>query len=253
MEFYSYTQLESNTMNEIHLQTIDSTQMYAKAHAANFPKHQITCVIAEEQTAGRGRFQRAWVSPKGINLYATFFFRLPAHAKDLVSLAQIMACSLANVLLKEGLAPKIKWPNDVQLSGKKLSGILCETAFHGDEVEIFLGIGINVNMLADLLEKIDQPATSLLAETGRQWDRAALLKKVQKQFDKDLELFKKEGFFPFHNFCENLLAHKGKEIRCFDGKMEWVGICHSLTPDGQLNVLLHDNSIHKIVSGEVNT
>lgn len=238
-------------MHEIQLQTIDSTQTYAKAHAIEFPKHQITCVSAEEQTAGRGRYNRVWVSPKGVNLYATFYFRLPNRAKDLTSLAQVMACSFAELLLKEGLRPTIKWPNDVQLSGKKVSGVLSETAFEREEVNIFLGIGVNVNMGIDLLAKIDQPATSLKIETGRVWDRLTTLKKLQAQFSHDLELFKQEGFAPFHNLFDKLLAYKGQTIRCFDGKKEWVGICHSLSADGQLNLLLPDQTLHKCISGDI--
>jgi BirA family biotin operon repressor/biotin-[acetyl-CoA-carboxylase] ligase len=238
-------------MHEIHLDTIDSTNTYAKKHAATFPKDQITCVTAEEQTAGRGRFQRSWVSPKGVNLYITFYFRLPAQTKDLISLAQIMACSCAAVLCNEGLDPKIKWPNDIQINGKKLGGILCETVFLGEKVDIFLGIGVNVNTDADFFAKIDQPATSLKAETGREWDRLPLLKKIQTQFAYDLERFKKQGFFPFHDFLENLLAYRGEKICCFDGKQKWVGICHSLSSDGQLNLLLEDHTIHTVVSGEL--
>jgi BirA family biotin operon repressor/biotin-[acetyl-CoA-carboxylase] ligase len=238
-------------MHEIRLHSIDSTQSYAKEHAAEFPPDQITCITAEEQTAGRGRFKRSWLSPKGVNLYATFYFRLPSSTKDLISLAQLLACSLAKLLLEVGLHPKIKWPNDIQLSGKKLSGILCETSFQKNEIEIFLGIGINVNMEAHFLGKIDQPATSLKVETGMDWDRMELLKKLQVQWTYDLELFKKEGLAPFHTFLEKHLAYKGEEIRFFDGKKEWVGICHSLTPDGQLNILLKDNTIYKAVSGEI--
>jgi len=238
-------------MNEIHLETIDSTNTYAKMHSAEFPLRQITCITAEEQTAGRGRFRRAWVSPKGVNLYATFYFRVPAGQRDLVSLAQVMACSLAAILLEEGLHPKIKWPNDIQLSEKKLSGILCETAFYEKEVEVFLGVGVNVNMGNELLGKVDQPATSLKEETRREWDRMLLLRKLQKQFTHDLELFRQQGFAPFHPLLEKLLAYKGQEVRCFDGQKEWVGICHSITPDGQLNILLADNSLHKLVSGEL--
>jgi BirA family biotin operon repressor/biotin-[acetyl-CoA-carboxylase] ligase len=236
-------------MNEIHLDIIDSTNTYAKQHAATFPPAQITCITAEEQTAGRGRYQRKWVSPRGVNIYATFYFRLPVNTLHLTSLAQVMTYSFASVLLHEGLHPKIKWPNDIQLSSKKVSGILCETAFQKDFVEVFLGIGINVNL--EDAGSIDQPATSLLLETGRKWDKAALLKKIQKQFTADLEKFKKEGFTPFHSAFENLLAYKGQTIRCFDGKKTWEGICHSLTYDGQLNLYLPDKTMHTILSGDV--
>jgi BirA family transcriptional regulator, biotin operon repressor / biotin---[acetyl-CoA-carboxylase] ligase len=240
-------------MHEIQLNVVDSTNTYAKHHAAAFPKDRITCVTAEEQTAGRGRYQRKWVSPKGVNIYATFYFTLPATTPDIVSLSQVMAYSFSTLLIQEGLDPKIKWPNDIQLSGKKVSGILCETQFHQDVIELFIGIGINVNLEASSAAQIDQPATSLLIETGRKWDKMGLLHKLQKQFMKDLERFKKEGFAPFHQEFDHLMALKGETVRCYDGKKEWVGICHSLTKDGQLNLLLPDRTIHTILSGDINT
>lgn len=236
---------------DIHLDVIDSTNTYAKKNCATFAPDQITCITAEEQTAGRGRFQRNWVSPRGVNLYSTFYFQLPANTLHLISLAQVMTYSFAAVLLKEGLHPKIKWPNDVLLSGKKVSGVLCETSFHHQTVEFFLGIGINVNLEADAAARIDQPATSLKIETNRTWDKKALLKKLQKQFAEDLAKFKKEGFTPFHSQFENLLAYKGETVRCFDGKKEWIGICHSLTNDGQLNLYLPDKTIHAVLSGDL--
>lgn len=238
-------------MREICLETIDSTQNYAKAHRAQFAKGEITCITADQQTAGRGRYQRKWVSPPGQNIYATFFFELPRNTLHLIALAQVMAYSFANVLLHERLAPKIKWPNDIQLSGKKVSGILCETQFHTSHVDIFLGIGINVNLDAQMTAQIDQPATSLLIETGRTWDKKTLLKKLQKQFAGDLEAFKQHGFAPFHGAFEKLLTFKGQTIRCFDGKKTWEGVCHSLTEDGQLNLLLPDHTLHVISSGDI--
>jgi BirA family transcriptional regulator, biotin operon repressor / biotin---[acetyl-CoA-carboxylase] ligase len=236
---------------DIHLDTIDSTNSYAKLHVKEFHADQIVCIDAEEQTAGRGRQNRPWYSPRSQNIYATFVFRLPLHTLHLISLGQVMTLSLAMVLLKEGLHPMVKWPNDVHIDGKKIAGVLCETEFHATHIDIFLGIGVNVNMDAKQLTHIDQPATSLFIETGHNWDRHLLLKKLQKQFAADLQKFKKEGFTPFHSQFENLLAYKGQTIRCFDGKKEWVGICHSVTNDGQLNLYLPNKEIHTILSGNI--
>jgi len=238
-------------IKDIHLETVGSTNEYAKTHSSQFDPQEITCINADQQTAGYGRMQRRWHSPKDCNIYATFYFRLSLQTLHLASLAQIMTLSVSMVLIKEGLCPKIKWPNDVQLNEKKLAGVLCETRFHTDGIEIFLGIGINVNMDLDQLSLIDQPATSLSNETGHLWDRAVLLKKLQKQFAADLEKFKKEGFTPFHSQFENLLAYKGQTIRCFDGHKEWVGICHSITSDGQLNLYLANKEIHTMLSGDI--
>ena len=140
-------------MIEIHLDTIDSTNTYAKRECHRFAPDQITCITAEMQTAGRGRFQRKWLSPKGVNLYTTFYFRLPPQTLHLTSLAQVMAFTLASLLIEEKLHPKIKWPNDLMLNGKKIGGILCETTFHPDFIDIFLGVGLNVNMEKENLLK----------------------------------------------------------------------------------------------------
>lgn len=238
-------------LNEIHLDVIDSTNLYARQNCSKFPPDQITCITAEEQTAGRGRYQRKWISPRGVNIYTTFYFQLPIDTLHLASLSQVMALSFATLLIEEGLHPKIKWPNDIQLGGKKLSGILCETCFHKEYVDICLGIGINVNLDAESAAKIDQPATSLLIETHKIWDKHVLLKKLQKKFLEDLEKFKTSGFASFHQAFENLLAYKGQTVCCFDGKKEWVGICHSVTSDGQLNLYMPDQTIHTVSSGDL--
>jgi BirA family biotin operon repressor/biotin-[acetyl-CoA-carboxylase] ligase len=235
-------------MHEVRLDSVDSTQTYAKKLCRQFPQDQITCITAEEQTAGRGRYQRKWLSPRG-NLYATFFFTLPIHTLHLSSLSQIMTLSFATILQEQGLHPQIKWPNDVQLSGKKVSGVLCETVFQRDTVDLFLGIGINVNW--EQVKEVDQPATSLKLETDREWDKEALLKKLQKQFSEDLSVFKERGFAPFHDRFEKLLAHLGKKIRCFDGRKEWVGICHSLTAEGHLNLMLSDHTMITLLAGDI--
>jgi BirA family biotin operon repressor/biotin-[acetyl-CoA-carboxylase] ligase len=234
-----------------HFNSIDSTQNYAKAHAKEFDREGVTVITADEQTAGRGRFQRRWISPKGVNLYATFYFQIPVGSLHLTALGHVMTASLAQVLLDEGLAPKIKWPNDLLLNGKKVSGVLCETAFGPKNVAIFLGIGVNVNMERSELAQIDQPATSLQAEKGHYWDREKLQKKLESRFLQNLALFKNEGFAPFYNFFENLLAFKGEKIRCFDGKKTWEGVCHSLTFDGQLNIYLSNGTMQAISAGDI--
>ena len=240
--------IESTSM-QIHLDTIDSTNLYAKKHASEFPRDQITCITAEEQTAGRGRQQRRWASPRGVNLYITFFFHLPVNTRDIPCLAHLISLSLAQVLSE--LSPKIKWPNDLLLNGKKFCGILCETTFSPQEIEIILGIGIDVNMPAELLAEIDAPATSLLVETGRSWNRHDLLKKLQTQFTQDLEKFKTHGFAPFHAKINQLLAYRGETVRIIDGEKEWVGICDSIGEDGRLALLMPNGEKRFFYSGNL--
>ena len=238
-------------MFEIHLPSIDSTNTYAKQNVSQFPKHGITCITADHQTAGRGRFHNKWISPPNVNLYITFFFQLPLLQRDFTALGLVLASSMTKVLQSYGIKAHIKWPNDLFLKGKKFGGVLTETSVQKEIFDVFAGIGVNVNMDKEALQNIEPPATSLMIETGKQWDRKELLKKLQLQFEQDLDLFHKEGFTPFHSYCDAILAYKGEKVRCFDGKQEWIGICKSLALDGKLNVELKDHTIHALASGEI--
>lgn len=241
----------------IDLDCVDSTSDYAKRNYASFCKEKITCITAEEQTAGRGRYQRKWISPKGVNIYATLFFQLPRETAHITTLAQVMAASLASILSEQEVPCKMKWPNDLQIDKKKISGILCETIFEADFVSIFLGIGINVNMEKEALLAIDQPATSLREETKKTWDKKKLLEKLVHQFAKDLVLLKKQGFAPFHKKLNEILAYKGESVCYTDGVHEWEGLCESINLEGGLNLLLHPTKscsipkLHTLFSGDL--
>lgn len=238
-------------MHTIHLQKIPSTNTYAKERAKTFSPHEITCIYAEEQTEGKGRQQKKWFSPPGVNLYITFFFKLPSATPHLTSIGQVLAASLIKILQPLDLLAEMKWPNDLYLHGKKFAGILCETLFENTSVDLILGIGVNVNMDKELLSRIDQAATSLQIEKGKPLDKELVLQNLQKQFASDLELFKAQGFLPFQTFLNERLAFKNKPVRCFNGEESFEGICQSLAPDGRLNLLLPNGQIKPLLSGDM--
>ncbi len=235
----------------IHFDTIDSTNTWTKKNAASLDANQLTCVTALEQTAGRGRFFRKWISPKGQNIYATLFFCLPKESSFIINLGQILSLSCITVLKKKGFTPQIKWPNDILLDSKKVAGILCETVSFEDRIGIALGIGINVNMSKELLETIDQPATSLAQLSGQTWTLEQILEPLLKQFLRDLDVLQLKGFEPFRPIYEQHLAFKGKAMTCSDGLKTVKGICHSINIDGRLNLLLPDGKISTLSAGEV--
>lgn len=183
---------ESTAMKtrKVFLECIDSTNAYAKKYGSSFEKDAITLISAEMQTHGYGQFKRKWISPKGVNLYATLYFHLPLSFREKVSaLTLLLSKTIKKVLEKKGLHPTLKWPNDVLLNQKKVAGVLCEVIFNPDFIEVILGFGLNVNMETEDLVKIDQAATSLKNETNSSWDKQKILEEVLEIFILDLKKF----------------------------------------------------------------
>lgn len=138
-----------------------------------------TAVVADSQTAGRGRGGRAWASPPGVALHFSVLLR-PSLAPDLLPLVTLAAgCAVADAVRAEtGLRAGLKWPNDLLVNGRKACGVLCEAETGpAGAPAVVVGIGLNVNTPPDALPPRPAfPATSLAAEAGRTFDREALLR-----------------------------------------------------------------------------
>lgn len=234
----------------IHFDKIDSTNTWVKKNGHTLDPNGISCITALEQTAGRGRFSRKWLSPRG-DIYATLFFTIPQGCPYLSNLGQILAYACACVLKEKGFEAEIKWPNDLLIVGKKVAGVLCETFSLNDRTGIALGIGINVNMSDDLLKTIDQPAISLAQLSVQTWNLEQLLTPLLEQFLKDLEQLQKHGFAPFQSKFQNFLAFKEQEISCNDGTHIIKGICKGITKDGKLELALPNGKSAFLNAGEV--
>lgn len=235
-----------------HFTSLDSTNTWVKQHSEELEREGVTLVTASEQTAGRGRFKRLWISPPGQNIYATFCFFIEKHRRDIGNLPQVLALATASVLENLGFHPELKWPNDVMLKGKKIAGILCETAPFSDTLCVILGIGLNVNMSAELLKTIDRPATSLFAEDRVTRDVENVLKQLQERFLAHLQLFLDEGFLPFLGDYKKYLVHaKGDTIRFHDNRTVWEGRYVTINLDGTLLLELPTGERRTFVAGEI--
>ena len=143
---------------------------------------QGTVILAEEQTSGRGRFQREWVSPAG-NLYLSIVLRPSPQALQYLSIISGVAVVRA-IRKTTGLRPTIKWPNDVKIDGKKVCGILVESALQDNRVQYaIVGIGINVAFDPSSVSELAGIATSLNLETGTEVDREVLLRHLLQELD----------------------------------------------------------------------
>ncbi len=243
-------------INYIHFQCIESTSTWAKENAPILDPHQMTCVIAQEQTAGRGRFQRKWISPRGVNLYATYYFCVPSKSSFIPNLGQLLCISCCKLLKSLGFSPLIKWPNDILLEGKKVAGILCETSqVETLETEgllsIILGIGLNVNMENETLRDIDQSATSLKMLSEQEWSIEQLLHQLSDHFLEDLETLQSQGFAPFCSSYEEVLAFKGTSLTLKDGNRLLTGTCQGVSKNGNLILLAESGENIEVCAGSI--
>lgn len=230
---------------------LDSTNTWAKKNALQLPHDRITLVIADGQTAGRGRFNNSWISPSGLNVYASYCFFLPVHS-NISNMAQIMALSAVKALEEVGVRSSLKWPNDILISKKKVGGILCETTALDNEILMIAGIGINVNMPLEMLKEIGQPATSLLIEKGIPFDIQKLIDCLSKQFSNFLTQYLLEGFPPIYSlYREHLIHSPGEKILFRHRDRIWEGLFSSLQQDGSLNLQLASGEIKNFHAGEI--
>lgn len=170
----------------------DSTNVRARKLGENGAAHG-TLVVAEQQTAGRGRRGRGWESPAGSSIYMSLLLRPEFLPNKAPMLTIVMAYSVATALREQtGLDFRIKWPNDIVLNGKKVVGILTEMSTEIEYINhVVIGVGINVNTEA-FPEEICATATSIRRESGKTWRRAELIAAILRQFEVQYERFVKE-------------------------------------------------------------
>ncbi|MEW5825317.1 MAG: biotin--[acetyl-CoA-carboxylase] ligase [Candidatus Bipolaricaulota bacterium] len=175
---------EGSIPHWIFLDEVDSTNAYAARRLPEIPHG--TFVMAAAQTAGRGRLGRRWHSPPVGNVYMSgvvkAFPAVPSAALP-GALTMTMALAVCDAIEREGLAPTLKWPNDVLVDGRKVAGVLAQATYEGPRATAaVVGVGINVNMTAVELAAIDRPATSLAISTGRSLDASAIAQSVAARF-----------------------------------------------------------------------
>lgn len=234
-----------------HYETIESTnsKAFELAHEGGFHGEVI---VTEHQTAGKGRRGRAWSSPAGKSLAMSVILRpeiAPARAPELTLVA---AVALAQTLRDSGVEAKIKWPNDVQIGGKKVAGILTELSADVERVHfVVLGIGVNLNAeTGDFPPEVAEIATSVQVVRRSPVHRALFTAALLGQLETWVDRWTDEGFEPVRAAWKELSSTLGEEVLVRADNRELRGIAEDIDPSGALLLRVGDK-LERVLSGDV--
>lgn len=232
---------------------IGSTNERAKSLAiAGCPEGQI--VVAEEQVTGRGRLGRSWISPFAEGLFVSVVLRPPIRPSDAPKLTLVTAVAVQRAIAEVcELETRIKWPNDLEVDGKKLCGILVELGTEVDAVSyVIVGVGINANLSMDNLPSdVRQRASSLRHEIGRPIDRVALLSAFLPYLESAYDQAMTHGFETAIELNRRLSSTLGQRVRVIESRGEWEGIAVDIGESGGLLVRTDEGVEREVHSGEV--
>lgn len=232
----------------VSLRTVDSTNKRARELAAQGAP-QGTLVIAEEQTAGRGRRGRGWISPPGEAIYMTLILRPDAHPSQVAGLSLQTALAVARGIEREtGLAAKIKWPNDIVCEGRKVCGMLLEMNADEQSVhDVVAGIGINVHQ-ARMPEEIEKTAASLDMLGKTRYSRAAIVRAFLEEFEDTCEL---AALGRLMEAYRERSATLGARVQVVAPAGSFTGTAREVTESGSLLVEDEQGRLREVLAADV--
>ena len=209
-----------------------------------------TLVVADAQSAGRGRLGRAWLAPPGTSLLFSVIFRPPSGPPAFQTVMAVALGVVRGIAAETGLQASLKWPNDVLLNGRKAGGLLAESeAQNGLPGFMVVGVGLNVNFYTRSVSGIPAEATSLLEVLVREVDRCALMRRILQAVDEEYTQLRR-GVSPHPRWLE-ALATLGKEVVVKLGKAQVRGRAERADEDGALWVVEAGGTHRRILAGDV--
>lgn len=239
-------------LNDVPVHTcavIDSTNQYMMAQLDRWQKGE--CLLAETQTAGRGRRGRQWHSPFGSQFIMSMYWRLDDGPSAAMGLSLAIGVAVVQALESVGYRDlSLKWPNDIYMARRKLAGILVEmSAAVGGICHLVIGVGVNLNLPDAVIAQLDQPCAHL-AEQPVVVDRNQLSATIIRALRNALALFEKQGLTAFLMDWNRLDIFMQQPVQVLLGNQVIHGIYCGI--DGQGNMLLQDlEGMHKFVGGEI--
>jgi len=208
--------------------------------------------IAEEQSSGRGRLGRSWISPKG-GLWLTLLWPVTAGPMELQTVPLVIGLAVLESIEKETpVQSMIKWPNDVLTNGRKVCGILCELESHKEVSALIIGIGVNANIrVSDLCLDAKDPVTTLLDETGVETNLVRLESDLLERLPQKLLTFEAEGLSPFLPLINTRLAWVNRTVSVSGSEAGEVrGVLRGVDERGRLVIERAGNLLY-LLSGQL--
>lgn len=237
----------------VYLPQTESTNTHARNLAENGAVDG-TVVIADQQSGGKGRLGRFWVSPPGVNLYLSLILRPDIELSQATQMTFLTAVAVAEAVEAVGdFAPQLKWPNDVLMNGRKVAGLLNELSAETERIHFMvLGIGVNLNMAADQFPtNLRSPATSLLIEGGKVVPRLEFTRQLLQKTDRLYARYLESGFDVVRAAWEERCNMLGRRVEVDFQHSRLTGIARGIDEAGALLLTLPDGTEERVLAGDV--
>lgn len=228
---------------------LNSTNLHLKQ---NFDKYEnFDVIIAEHQSNGYGRFKRQWHDLGGENIFMSICLKFEDFNENVIGLTQYTALILAKTFEKYGICPTIKWPNDIHVNKKKISGILAESVIKNSKfIGIVLGLGININSDDKNFSSVNQNVTSLNVEISKNIDKDKFVEDFLNEFKASYDKLLTYGFKILKEEYISYLACLDKEITVKNYNNTYTGIVRGVTDSGLL-LLEINGELQEISAGDI--
>lgn len=229
------------------LEETDSTNKYARMLAREGAAHG-TLVMAQRQTAGRGRRGRSWISPAGEGIFMSLIVRPQTDPSQVARLSLAAALATARAIDREtGLDVRIKWPNDIVAAGRKVCGMLLEMDASANGIEsVVAGVGINVHQ-TQFDEEIAHTASSLDLLAGRRISRSLVVRAFLEEFERAAEMADDEMMDAYRGYSATI----GQRVQVIGVTGTFTGTALDVTQSGTLLVKDDEGSVHEVMAADV--